>query len=128
MLKLQSDPVRQRSNVEIVAWLRRVSINLAINRRRDVERWRRRAERGDAGRSADPEDPASAAVRSDERARVRVVLSTLSMSHQSILHLRYSGLSYAEIAAAMNISISSVGTTLARAERAFRAAYPMEES
>jgi hypothetical protein len=28
----------------------------------------------------------------------------------------------------MNISISSVGTTLARAERAFRAAYPMEES
>ncbi|HLI52342.1 MAG TPA: sigma factor-like helix-turn-helix DNA-binding protein, partial [Thermomicrobiaceae bacterium] len=39
------------------------------------------------------------------------------------LILRYSGVSYAEIAAAIGIKPTSVGTTLVRAERALRLAY-----
>jgi RNA polymerase sigma-70 factor (ECF subfamily) len=46
---------------------------------------------------------------------------------QMVLHLRYSGLRYAEIAAVLDMPVSSVGTTLARAEQAFRAAYPLED-
>jgi RNA polymerase sigma-70 factor (ECF subfamily) len=40
-----------------------------------------------------------------------------------VLVLRHSGLSYAEIAAAMNVAVGSVGTLLARAEKAFERHY-----
>jgi DNA-directed RNA polymerase specialized sigma24 family protein len=39
------------------------------------------------------------------------------------LALRHSGLSYAEIAAALGIPVGSVGVLLARAEREFEVAY-----
>lgn len=126
-LKLASDPVRNRPTVEAAAWLRRVSLNLAINRRRDVDRWRARGERGEAGRPGEPDEPESFLIRREEQELVRSVLDTLSERHQAVLHLRYCGYSYAEIAAVLEIPVSSVGTTLARAEQAFRAAYPSEK-
>lgn len=66
-LKLESDPVRSRPATEIVAWLRRVSLNLAINRRRDVERWRARGERGEAGKPPEPDQPEFFLLRQEAR-------------------------------------------------------------
>lgn len=128
MLKLAEDPVRDRPYVEVRAWLRRVCMNLAINRRRDLHRWRDRSERGLAGVGDQPEEPEAVLIRLEQREQVRAVLDTLPEKQQVVLHLRYSGLSYAEIATSLGIPVSSVGTTLARAERAFRAAYPLENS
>jgi DNA-directed RNA polymerase specialized sigma24 family protein len=45
-----------------------------------------------------------------------------------VLLLRYGGHSYTEIASTLDMPIGSVGTTLARAEQAFRAAYTTEHS
>ena len=75
-----------------------------------------------------PDEPDSLLIRHEERELVRSVLARLSMKHQMVLHLRYTDHSYAEIAAALDIPVSSVGTTLARAERAFRSAFLEQES
>lgn len=128
MLKLADDPVRSRPAVEVAAWLRRVCLNLAINRRRDLIRWRARGERGEAGVPVPADDPEGALLRREEQEEVRAVLDRLSERHQTVLQLRYGGHSYAEIASTLDMPISSVGTTLARAEQAFRAAYTTEHS
>ena len=128
MLRLTDDPVRSRSVEDISAWLRRVTLNLAINRRRDVNRWQERGRLGLAGVPSSPDEPDSLVIRREEREIVRSVLSRLSTKHQMVLHLRYTDHSYAEIAATLDMPVSSVGTTLARAERAFRSAYLEEQS
>jgi RNA polymerase sigma-70 factor (ECF subfamily) len=50
---------------------------------------------------------------------VRAALLAIKPRSARILLLRYSGLSYAEIAAALEIAQGSVGTLLARAEKEF---------
>jgi len=47
------------------------------------------------------------------------VLAKMPSRQAQVLVLRHSGLTYAEIAAALDVSARSVGTLLARAERAF---------
>lgn len=106
------------------AWLYRVALNLARNAHRgDTRRGGREARAGrDETALADPEDPAAAAERSQDRAAVRRVLAGLP-ERQARLLLRYSGLSYQELAAALGVAPTSVGTLLARAEAAFARAY-----
>ena len=119
-VRLTDDPVLERPDGEIIAWLRRTSLNLAFNRARDVGRWRARAERAEL---AEPSDPAVEAVRSEERAMVRAVLDELPEKQRSCLLLRHAGYSYLEIAETLDMAAGSVGTTLARAERAFKDKY-----
>jgi len=52
----------------------------------------------------------------EERRRVRTALARLPRKHAVALVLRHSGLSYAEVAAALHLSPGSVGTTVRRAE------------
>lgn len=122
-LKLGDDPVRHRPNDEVTAWLRRVALNLAFNRARDVQRWRDRAVRAGQPDNVQELDPAAVAVREDERAGVRAVLAQLPQRQRDCLMLRHAGYSYAEIAATLELPASSIGTTLARGERAFREHY-----
>jgi RNA polymerase sigma-70 factor (ECF subfamily) len=119
-VRLTDDPVLDRPDGEVTAWLRRTSLNLAFNRARDVGRWHARAARAEL---PEPADPATEAVRSDERAGVRAVLDQLPEKQRSCLLLRHAGYSYAEIAATLDIAPGSVGTTLARSERAFKDHY-----
>jgi RNA polymerase sigma-70 factor (ECF subfamily) len=51
---------------------------------------------------------------------VRAAMSKLSERHASVLALRYSGMSYAEIGAALGIPVTHVGSVLRRAESAFK--------
>jgi RNA polymerase sigma-70 factor (ECF subfamily) len=54
---------------------------------------------------------------------VRRVLLQLPERQRECLALRAEGLSYAEIAGVLGLAPSSVGTLLARAERAFKDTY-----
>ena len=64
-------------------------------------------------------DPVQEAEHSEERDRVRAALNRMPERQAQLLILRYSGLSYNELAAAVGCSPNSVGTLLARAEETF---------
>jgi len=106
-------------------WLYRVATNMGLNALR--ARKRRRAYEQEAGQLSlemDPsEDPAAVTERAQERQMVRDTLQALKSRSTQILLLRHSGLSYAEIAAAIGVAPSSVGTLLARAESEFEDRY-----
>ena len=68
-------------------------------------------------------DPEAAAVQSDERRRVRETLAQLDPQQAQLLVLRHAGLAYKELAQALDVAPTSIGTLLARAERAFEARY-----
>ena len=108
----------------VAGWLHAVASHLALNVLRSRGRRQRREEAvyrqaSDAGES----DPPEVAMRDEERAAVRRTLAALPQRQAQILMLRHAGLSYREIAAALEMAPGSVGATLARAEAAFEAAW-----
>ncbi|MCU1432770.1 MAG: polymerase sigma factor, sigma-70 family, partial [Actinotalea sp.] len=72
-------------------------------------------EAADDGPSLVP-DVADLVITRNERSAVRAALSRLPHRQAAALVLRHSGLSYAEVAAALDLSPGSVGTTVRRAE------------
>jgi RNA polymerase sigma-70 factor (ECF subfamily) len=126
--RLDGQPVLERRPDDIAAWLHRVALNLAFNRVRDRRRWQDRAERG--GRlhlaGAQTPEPLDEVIRAEEAAGVRAALAQLPDKQRDCLLLRHSGYSYAEIAEIVGIAAGSVGTTLVRAERAFRSLVAQE--
>jgi RNA polymerase sigma factor (sigma-70 family) len=122
-LKLADDaPLQAKPEVEVGAWLRRVSLNLAFNRIRTLRRARDHAERAARLEPPAPQE-LDAAERHEEAAAVRRALAELPERQRECLLLRHSGYSYAEIAATLDIAIGSVGVLLSRAERAFAVIY-----
>ncbi|GIG88472.1 hypothetical protein Pen02_34080 [Plantactinospora endophytica] len=125
----QADDVAQevflafgRSSVpaaEAVGWLCVAAAHTALNHLRT---GRRRASREEAVSGAAPVSPdvADLVVTLDERRRVRAALARLPRRQAVALVLRHSGLSYAEVAAALDLSPGSVGTVVRRAESALR--------
>jgi RNA polymerase sigma-70 factor (ECF subfamily) len=106
------------------AWLYRVAGNLALNARRGERRRVMREQTADgAGLSPESDSPAEAALQTLERGTVRAALAELPERQARLLLLRHAGLSYHEVAEAVGIAPTSVGTLLARAERAFEVAY-----
>ena len=99
-------------------WLYRVAANRGYNA---LGRVRQPMEQ--AVDAASRVDPQSEFVRQAERQRVRGALARLPERSAKLLLLRYGDLSYAEIAFALEIAPSWVGTLLARAERAFVTEY-----
>lgn len=100
-------------------WLHAAASHLALNAVRS--RKRRSAREDRVGRDADRAiDPESAAISSEERARARAALARMPEASATLLVLRYSGLSYAEVAAALAIEVDQVGTRLRRAQELFR--------
>lgn len=108
------------------AWLRRAAVHLALNAIRARRRREMREDRD--ARSAQPLVRASSAdadppsmIESEERAAaVRATMARLSSRHAAVLALRYSGMSYAEVGAALGIPSTQVGSVLRRAESAFK--------
>jgi len=105
-------------------WLSVAAVHTALNTLRGSRRRRGREVRAEIDPARPlPDtapDPADDVVRSLERARVRAALATLPQQQAAVLVLRHSGLSYADIGAALGIAASGVGTTLRRAEAALR--------
>ena len=103
---------------EAPGWLSVAAAHTALNHLRS---GRRRTSREEAvGDPAAVPDVADTVITLDERRRVRAALARLPRKQAVALVLRHSGLSYAEVAAALDLSPGSVGTTVRRAESALR--------
>jgi RNA polymerase sigma-70 factor, ECF subfamily len=106
-------------------WIYRVATHLGYNALRS--RKRRLHYEENAGiehlLTATSQNPAQEFEKAEQRQQIRQALSQMKPRSAKILVLRYSGLSYAEIAAALNLSPASIGTLLARAEQEFEKRY-----
>jgi RNA polymerase sigma-70 factor, ECF subfamily len=121
--RLYSRPPREESNIG--GWLYRVGVNLGYNTLRS--RRRRKHYEGQAGRieleDRQVEEPARATEVREVRHQVQMVLLKLPARSAKLLALRYSGLTYKEIAEALKLSPGSIGALLARAEKEFEKNY-----
>jgi len=104
---------------EAPRWLSVAAAHTALNHLRSGRRRTAREEAAMDGHPIAP-DVADDVITLEERRRVRAALATLPRRQAVALVLRHSGLSYADVAAALDISPGSVGTTVRRAESALR--------
>lgn len=105
---------------EAGGWLSVAAAHTALNLLRSGRRRASREETAAAADGAVVSDVAEAVVTLEERSRVRTALARLPRKQAVALVLRHSGLSYADVAAALGLSPGSVGTTVRRAESALR--------
>lgn len=101
------------------SWLHRAAAHRSLNVIRGRAR-RGRRETAAAYERPLPPDPAEAVVLAEERRAVRAALARLPERSAAVLALRYAGLSYAEVGAALGVGVNSVGTILKRAEAKLR--------
>ena len=102
-------------------WLYRTAVRLGLNDLRGRER--RAKYEGHAKPSSAAPTPEELHAAGQEREQVRRVLAAIDERDAALLLLRSHGCSYEEIAAAVDVKPASVGTLLARAQRAFRKEY-----
>jgi RNA polymerase sigma-70 factor (ECF subfamily) len=105
---------------EARGWLCVAAAHTALNLLRTGRRRASREERVAAMHERVVSDVAEDVVALEERSRVREALGRLPRRQAVALVLRHNGLSYAEVAAALDLSPTSVGTTVRRAETALR--------
>jgi RNA polymerase sigma-70 factor (ECF subfamily) len=102
-------------------WVYRTAVRLALNElRRQARSTRYELLSGPGRQSPTPEEAHAAA---EQREQVRRVLAALDARQAELLLLRSNGLSYGELAAAMDVNPASVGTMIGRAQHAFREEY-----
>ena len=100
---------------EAGGWLTVAATHTALNLLRSGRRRSAREEVAGDRPTAVP-DVADLVITREERSAVRAALARLPHRQAAALVLRHSGLSYAEVAAALDLSPASVGTTVRRAE------------
>lgn len=111
----------QAQGAKAGGWLYRAAVRRALDElRRQARRERYEWLLAFTGRSANPEETHAA---SEERQQVRGVLAAIDQRHASLLLLRADGLSYEELAAALELNPASIGTMISRAQHAFRKEY-----
>jgi RNA polymerase sigma-70 factor (ECF subfamily) len=118
-LKLWRSPRAQGENAE--GWLYRLAVRKGLDdlrRRTRRTRYERLLEFARAVPT--PEDVRAGA---EEQENVRLVLAVIAPRHAELLLLRSHGLSYNELAAALDLNPASIGTLLGRAQQAFRKEY-----
>jgi RNA polymerase sigma-70 factor (ECF subfamily) len=119
-LKWSREPKAQGEKAE--GWLYRTAVRMGQNElRRQTRRSRYETLFGlFRGSPTTPEELLSGR---QEEEKVRVVLSVIESRHAELLLLRGQGLSYDELASALDLNPRSVGTFLSRAQQAFRKEY-----
>jgi RNA polymerase sigma-70 factor (ECF subfamily) len=94
---------------------------MGLNELRDGERRARYEQMSDLARGLPgPEEMRAAA---EQRENVQRVLAALEPRRAELLLLRGSGLTYEEVANALDLNPASVGTLISRAQQAFRKEY-----
>ena len=109
------------------SWLFAVAANLLRDDARRDARRRRRLEvlRGQEEADAVVEPEPTTMEREGEQALARRAIEMLGERDRDALLMREEGLSYDEIATALDLSAGSVGTTLSRARRRLMEAYEL---
>lgn len=103
------------------AWLYRAAVRIGLDElRKNVRRARYEGLLGFALRSPSPHE---VLVAKEEEQRVRAVLARMNVREAELVLLRSYGHSYDELAVALDLNPASIGTLLARAQKAFRKEY-----
>ena len=119
-IRLYRHPLPPGREHNVGGWLYRVAVNLGYNALRAARRRKVHEQAADRESGADPE---AATEQHEERLGARAALAELPAQQAQLLMLRNAGLSYKELAEALDLAPASIGTLLARAERAFEARY-----
>lgn len=106
-------------------WLHKVATNLALHSIRSFKR--REHYEITAGKDAleqEPENqPLEIFAEKEDQRFARLTLAQMNPRQAEILVMRYSGMAYKDIATALNLSPTSIGPLLLRAERDFEKRY-----
>lgn len=128
-MKLYRQPVDRVEDGSLGGWLYRTALNGAFNALRSRKRRRGWLQRLAVLHRSEPEageNPSDVVERQSEIDEVRMALARLPERQRNALVLRSHGFQYREIAEALDLSPSSVGTLLARGERALRRQFQNE--
>jgi RNA polymerase sigma factor (sigma-70 family) len=111
----------QAHGAAAAGWVYRTALRLALDELRRRERRARYEAFWPLARA--PQEPDELLASAREQHRVRAVLAAMPRRDASLLLLRSDGCSYEEIASALGLAATSVGTLLARARESFRTEY-----
>jgi RNA polymerase sigma-70 factor (ECF subfamily) len=115
----------QYESFNVRGWLYKVATNLALQSIRSFKR--REHYEIHAGKDALVEahehQPQKVLAEKEDRYYVRMALGQMNSRQAELLIMRYSGMAYKDIAAALNLSPTSIGPLLLRAEREFEQCY-----
>jgi RNA polymerase sigma-70 factor (ECF subfamily) len=117
----------QQEDSNVRGWLYKVATNLALQSIRSFKRrehYEMHASK-DVLIEANDNQPPKILAEKEDRYYVRMVLGQMNSRQAQILIMRYSGMAYKDIAAALNLSPTSIGPLLLRAEREFEQCYRM---
>jgi RNA polymerase sigma-70 factor (ECF subfamily) len=115
----------QHETLNIQGWLYKVATNLALQSIRSFKRREHYEVHAgkDALIEAQEEQPPKILAEKEDRYHVRMALGQMNSRQAELLIMRYSGMAYKDIAAALNLSPTSIGPLLLRAEREFEQCY-----
>lgn len=121
--RLYRQPALQAES-NVGGWLYRAATNLGIDALRASGRRRQYEEASRETLPANASDgPLDSVLRAEKCQRVRRALARIKPVQAQLLILRSSGFSYKELAEALNVKASGIGSMLNRAEEEFRACY-----
>ncbi len=121
-LRLYRQPALQFEG-NVGGWLYRTASNLGIDALRASSRRQYEESAGRLVAERVTTGPLDELLREEKRHRVRAVLVSIKPAQAQLLVLRASGLSYKELAEALDVKVSGIGTMLNRAEAEFRNRY-----
>ncbi len=123
--RLYRQPPKTGEGYNPGGWLYRVATNLGLHSLRSFMRRERyeMAAGKDAFEAALENRPAEIFESQDEHRMTRAVLAKMNSRRAKLLVMRYSGMAYKDIAKALNLSPTSIGPLLLRAEREFEKLY-----
>jgi RNA polymerase sigma-70 factor, ECF subfamily len=107
-------------------WLFRVATRLGFNALRSAKRRTHYETKAALHFAGSNTDPSKNFETEQERTKVHTVLRKMDQRNAEIILLYHSGCSYKEIAAAVDVAPTSVGTLLVRAQKQFESLYLKE--
>ena len=123
--RLYKDRRAGQEDFNIRGWLYKVATNLALQSIRSFKRREQYEQNAgtDALIESQEDQPQRLFAEKEDRRFVRMALGQMNPRQAELLILRYSGMAYKDIAAALNLSSTSIGPLLLRAEREFEKCY-----
>jgi RNA polymerase sigma-70 factor (ECF subfamily) len=124
-LRLYQRPPKIGEGSNLPGWLFRVATNLGLRSIRSYQRRQRYELKAGKFALEDPPESQPAKIVDNQEAHrlARLALGQMQPRQAQLLSLRYSGLSYQEVARVMGLSPASIGPLLLRAEREFERIY-----